>query len=355
MLSVVITVLAASCGEKQKENKEKAPKDKTTSVKVVHPTADRPTYVLELPGELKPYEEVSLFPKVKGFVKTVLVDRGSVVKKGQLLVRLDAPELTAQYQSSRSDENKLREELTYSRQAYERLRKASLKTGSVAEIELDRARSKYRSDSSALSAAFSKTGVSGQLRDYLRITAPFNGVVTSRNVSAGALVGDNIQTPLLSIAQTERLRLTVAIPEKHARSIATGSKVSFTVSDHPGKVLSATLSRMSSFLDQSSRSITAEFDVDNSSGELGGGEYAQVKLQMKRPAPSLWLPSTSVVSAQSGVFVLRANDDILERVPVKLGIRKGELQEVFGELTKTDKILIKGTEELEEGKKVKIQ
>lgn len=349
-----ILILIAACGGKKPKTDQPKPK-KTVSVEVINPVLDQPEYSLELPGELKAFEEVVLYPKVKGFVKSIMVDRGNKVSKGQLLAILEAPEITQQYLAAKSDENKFYEDYLYSRQSYHRLKKASAKSGAVAEIELDRARSKFRSDSAGYASVKAKTGVSAQLQQYLRITAPFDGVITDKKVSVGALVGEGSQTALFSIAQTKNLRLTVAIPEKHGHSIGKETKVSFTVANHPGKVFQSKLSRKSGVLDQQSRSITAEFDVNNSSGELGGGEYAQVKLNMRRSAPTIWLPISSIATAQSGTFVIKVVNNIVSRIPVSVGIRKGEVQEVFGELEPEDQIVKTASEELTEGSTIVIK
>lgn len=344
----------SACGNEKpvaRDSQKKQPQ----SVQVIKPVEDQAAYSLELPGELKAFEQVVLYPKVKGFVKQLFVDRGSNVRRGQLLALLEAPEITQQYLAAKADENKFYHDYRYSRQSYERLRKAADKSGAVAEIELDRASSKFRSDSAAYASVKAKTGASAQLQQYLKITAPFDGIITDRNVSVGALVGEGTQTPLFSLSQTKDLRLTVAIPEKHGQSLGKDTKVSFTVAGHPGKVYPSVLSRKSGVLDQQSRSVTAEFDVRNSSGDLSGGDYAQVKLSIQRPMRTLWVPISSVVNAQSGIFIVKIEQDRVFRVPVTLGIRKGELQEVFGELTKEDRIVKSASEELTEGMKIVIK
>lgn len=352
----LLILLLAACREKKADDTAEKPKTtKTAAVQLVSPVLDQPDYLLDLPGELKPYEQAMLYPKVKGFVKQILADRGSKVVKGQLLALLEAPEITQQYLAAKSDENRFYEDYLYSRQSYERLKKAALKPGAVAEIELDRAMSKFKSDSAAFASVKARTGAAAQLQQYLRITAPFDGVVTDKNVSVGALVGENSSAALFVVTQTKKLRLTVAIPEKHAQSVNKETKVSFTVNNHPGKVFQSSLSRRSEVLKQESRAVTAEFDVQNHSGKLGGGEYAQVKLQMRRTAPTFWLPVSSIVTAQSGVFVISVENDTAKRVPVELGIRKGELQEVFGVLKPEDQIVKTGSEELTEGTKVVIR
>ena len=353
---LVCTLISTGCSSNNA--KEKTPQTgsvKTEPVKVIYPVADQPFYPLSLPGELKPYEEVVIYPKVKGFVKKIFADRGSKVKKGQLLAILEAPEISQHYLSAKSDENKFHEDYLYSHQTYQRLKKASSRSGAVAAIELDKARSKFRSDSAAYAAVKATTGASAQLQQYLKITAPFDGTVIHKNVSAGALVGDNAQTPLFSIAQTNRLRLTVAVPEKHAQSVGKNTKISFTVSDHPGQLFQSVLSRKSDILQQGIRAITAEFDVLNDNNKLSGGEYAQVSLILKRPYTTLWVPASSIVQAQSGIFIVKIEDNIVKRIGVTLGIRKGELQEIFGPVQEDDQIVLKGTEELVDGAQVIIK
>lgn len=347
-------VLSACSTGKSEETKTDKKATSTPVVAVISPLSDQPLYPLSLPGELKPFEQVDVFAKANGFVKKLYVDRGSRVKKGQLLAVLEAPEISQQHLSVQSDERKLYENYLYSKEAYQRLRKAALTNGAVAEIELDRARAQARSDSAAYHSAKASTGASAQLKDYLRITAPFSGTIVSRNVSVGALVGENNSSPLFSIAQQERLRLTVSIPEKHAHSVNKSTGATFTVSNRPGETHKASISRNSGLLDQENRSIAAEFDVDNGKRTLAGGEYAQVKLMLKRPDSTLWVPASSVVQAQSGVFVLKVENGVIERIPVALGIRIKEMQEVFGELRSVDEVLKTGTEELEEGTRVSI-
>ncbi|WP_316822322.1 efflux RND transporter periplasmic adaptor subunit [Pedobacter gandavensis] len=368
-LLLFIPMVMAGCASEESESKEKTAaggvtdkiartKDGTDAGNLVkgsefvNPILDQPVYQLSLPGELKPYEEVLVYPKVKGFVKKIYVDRGTKVKKGELIAVLEAPEIAQRYQSAKSDERKSYEDYLYSRQSYERLKKAAGKSGAVAAIELDKAWSKLRSDSAAYAAIRSNTRVSDQLQQYLTLRAPFDGTVMEKNVSVGALVGENSTTPLFSIVQNNRLRLTVAIPEKHSRAISKDTKVSFTVSALPGKVFYASLSRNAAFLQQKLRSVTAEFDVFNQDGQLGGGEYAQVNLDMRRPEATFWLPASAVVQAQSGVFIVKVADGLIKRIPVAIGTRKGPLMEVFGDLGVNDQVFKKGTEELKEGGKL---
>ncbi|MFD1772285.1 efflux RND transporter periplasmic adaptor subunit [Sphingobacterium suaedae] len=319
--------------------------DKTAPVQVI-----QPVYELSVPAELKPFEQVAVYAKVTGFVKQLYVDRGDRVRKGQLLAVLEAPEMQQQYLSDKSTEQQVHSAYVYAKQAYDRLVDASKTPGAVADMELDRAKSAMESAKSAYDASKAGTAHASQLQQYLRITAPFDGVITQRNVSVGALTGGAGNTPLFTMGQRDRLRLTLSLPEKHASSVQPGMHATFTVSSQPGKTFEATLSRTSGMLEPQDRSLTLEFDVHNVSGELQGGDYAQVELQLKRKNPSHWVPATSLLHTQSGTFVLTWDNHEVRRVAVQEGIRLDTLIEVYGNLAASDRILLKPSEEIQTGK-----
>lgn len=322
---------------------------KSASLLTTEPRLINPTYNLSIPAELKPYEQVAVYGKVTGFVKRLHVDRGDRVRKGQLLAELDAPEMEQQYLSDKSTEEKVYSEYLYAKQAYDRLSEAAKTQGAVAELELEGAKSRMESARSAYESSQAGTAHSSQLRDYLKLTAPFDGVITERNVSSGALVGTDAALPLFRIAQGNRLRLTVSLPQKHAASVQPGMKAQFTVSSQPGQRFDAILSRTSGLLDDSQRSLTLEFDVENDNGSLQGGDYAQADLYLKRQSPSVWIPAESLLKTQSGTYVLTVADSSISRVPVEEGIRLDSLIEVFGPLDPQVQILRKPSEEINEG------
>lgn len=235
----------------------------TTQVQYINPE-----YNISIPAELKPYQQVTVFAKVSGFVQRLYVDMGDNVRKGQLLAILEAPEMQQQYLSSKSSEQKIFNDYLFAKQAYDRLADASKTTGAVADIELDRAKSSMESAKAAYNESKAGTVHSSQLQQYLHITAPFDGVITERNVSVGALSGAASSIPLFTIAQNNKLRLTLSLPEKYASSVKKNIAATFTVSSQPDKIFNAILSRTSGLLDQQDRSLTLEFDVNNSSKEL---------------------------------------------------------------------------------------
>ncbi len=353
-LLLLAVFLVSSCSQDQNKQNNSAGKPKTQQ-KSVLATAPvqfiNPAYALSAPAELKPYEQVEIYGKVTGFIKKLYVERGDVVKKGQLLAMLEAPEVNQKYLSDQSIQDKVYSDYVFSKQQYERLLEAAETTGAVASIELDRAKSRMMSDKSAHESSKAGTAQSSQLKEYLRITAPFDGIITNKYLSVGALVGTGGNQPLLAIAQSDRLRLTLSLPEKHTGSIEKGMEIKFTVSSRPGKLYHAKLSRTAGLLNQQDRSLTLEFDVNNSKGELRGGDYAQIKLNLKRTEPTFWVLSKSVLRAQSGTFIMSlSKDSTIKRIPVKEGVQLDSLTEVFGDIKLNEAILKKPSEELKEGK-----
>ncbi|MGJ1198421.1 efflux RND transporter periplasmic adaptor subunit [Sphingobacterium spiritivorum] len=354
VLTILLVLLLSACSQKEQEKAQakqehaKSMNYKTAPVQVINPE-----YEISVPAELKPYEQVSVYAKVTGFVQRLYVDRGDRVRKGQLLAVLEAPEMQQQYLSDKSNEQKVYSDYLYAKQAYDRLITASKTTGAIADIELDRAKSAMESAKSAYDASKAGTAHSSQLQQYLRIIAPFDGVITQRNISVGALAGAGSNIPLFMMAQSNKLRLTLSLPEKHASSVQQEMYATFTVSSQPGKTFEAGLSRTSGLLDQQDRSLTLEFDVNNPSDELQGGDYAQVKLKLKRKNPTNWVQTRSILNTQSGTYILTLNNDEVKRIAVHEGIRLDTLTEVFGNLDPEDKIIIKPSEEIKEGRIIK--
>jgi len=351
LVPTLLLITACSKNTKQETQERSA----IPTLEIVSPIVDQPFYTINLPGELKPYEEVEIHAKIKGFVKKIYVDRGSFVKKGQLLAVLEAPEITQQYLSAKSNENKYTQEYLFAQQAYERLKNAALTGGAVADIELDRALSTLNGAKAALEASNAQSGIPAQLNSYLRILAPFDGMIVERRISEGALVGDNTKE-LFNLAQTKKLRLTIAIPEKYSQSVRKGMKVNFTVNSIPDKSFEADLSRSASVIQKDGRALFTEFDVINNNGELNGGEYAQVQLELQRPNKTTWVPTSSVVRSQSGTFILKVGDQQkIKKISIKEGGRIDTLQEVFGMINEADHIIKNGSEELHEGMAINIK
>ncbi len=342
-----------------------------TAVDVVTVVSKPVERQVKLPGELQPYLAVPIVAKVSGFVKTLTVDRGSVVKQGQLLATLDAPEMQAQIIEAQSKAQALalqraeaQAKLAAAQSTFDRLKAASATPGVVAENDVivaqknaEAAQALVRSYEGSIAAAEAQLQGVRDLEQYLHIKAPFDGIITERNVHPGALVGPNTaSTPLLRLHQVSRLRLVVAVPEALVGAIVKGARVPFNVLAYPGEQFYGTVNLVAHDLDAKTRSMAVELDVRNADLRLGAGMYPEVQWPVKRPQPSLLVPPTSVVTTTERTFVIRVKTDgTAEWVNVSRGARVGDLIEVFGQLHQGDTIVRRGSDELREGTRLKAQ
>lgn len=323
---------------------------------------------LSLPSELTPYRAVDMFARVNGFVRTIAVDRGSRVRRGQVLAELDAPELVAQLAEAQSKLQAAEAQLAAVRAradadsgTFHKLEAAAATPGVVAGNELavaektaEASRNQVVGAQQMVEAARQAVNAVRELETYLRITAPFDGVVSERGVHPGALVGPvaGTGTPLLRVIEQNRLRLVVPVPEAYLSSVTVGADVSFAVAAHPGVSFSGKVARVAQAVEASTRTMAVEIDVDNADGRLAPGAFCQVRWPVTRPSPSLMVPAGSVASTTDRVFVIRVRDGKAEWVDVKTGLTSGPLIEVFGDLRAGDVIAARGTDELRHGSSV---
>ena len=318
---------------------------------------------IDLPAEIQPYLSVSLHAKITGYVERVLVDRGSVVKAGELLVELSAPELKAQIaeseskvQAAESERLQAEAQLAAAESTYDRLRQAAETPGAVAgnevvqaQKEVEAAQALVRARAQASQAAAAAVRTQKETEAYLKIAAPFDGVVTDRYVHPGALVGPGADPVLLVIQQISHLRLVVPVPEEDVGGTVRGAAVSFHVPAYFNRVYTGTVSRIAHALDPKTRTMPVELDVLNRDGTLAPGMFPTVKWPVRRDHPALFVPATSVVTTTERTFVIRDQDGRAQWVDVKKGVPEGDLVEVTGALAPGDKVVRRGTDELRDG------
>ena len=328
------------------------------------PVVSKPvSRTIDLPGEFLPYLNVSLHARVSGYVERVLVDRGSDVKQGDLLVESSAPELKARIaeaeskvQAAESERIQADAQLAAAQSTFEHLKKAAETPGVVAgnevilaEKQVAAAQALVRSREQGIRAAQAAVQAQKDLEAYLKITAPFEGVVTERMVHPGALVGPGADTPLLAIQQISRLRLVVAVPEDVVGGIVKGGRATFRVPAYPERTFTGAIARVPRALDQKTRTMAVELDVMNKDGALSPGMYPTVKWPVRVSRAGLFVPRTSVVTTTERTFVIRDRDGRAEWVDVTRGPAEGDLVQVIGQLHARDNVVRLGTDELREG------
>jgi membrane fusion protein, multidrug efflux system len=343
------------------------------SIEVTKVVEEAVNATVSLPGEMDGYESVSMYPKVTGFIKTIVVDRGTRVRAGQILATLDAPEVAAQRAEAQSRLQNVEAQLVAARAkadadagTFAKLKSASATPGVVAGNELMLAQKSAEASQSLVAAA--EQSVAGarealnavtQMESYLTIIAPFAGVITERNVHPGALVGPGSgqagAKPIVRLVEDHRLRLVVPVPESYSASVKQGSTVAFAVPTFPGQSFSGTIARISRVVDVTTRTMAVELEVPNADGRLAPGTFCQVKWPVSRPTPSLFVPPLSVASTTDRTFVVRVANGKAEWVDVKTGLTVGALVEVFGALHDGDAIAVRGTDQIRSGADVKIK
>jgi len=318
---------------------------------------------VDLPAEILPYLTVSLHARVPGYVERVLVDRGSIVTQSELLAELSAPELKAQIAEAESkvqaaESEKLQAEAQFAaaESTYDRLRKAAETPGAVAgneviqsQKQVEAARALVRARDQASQAAAAAVRSQKDMEAYLKITAPFDGVVTDRFVHPGALVGPGSDPVLLVIQQISHLRLVVPVPEEDVGGTVRGASIPFRVPAYPDHAYTGTVARLAHALDPKTRTMAVELDVLNRDGTLAPGMYPSVKWPVRREHPALFVPKTSVVTTTERTFVIRSRNGHAEWVDVKKGVADGDLIEVSGALAAGDRVVRHGTDELRDG------
>jgi membrane fusion protein (multidrug efflux system) len=361
MLAIVIT----ACKKKQvTANTTNSP----IVVDMVQVKSLQPSLPIVLPGELKAWNRTSIVAKVKGYVAKVNVDRGSLVKKGQLLAELEAPEIIAalnqahaQVSSAEASLIEHRAKQKASTVTYRRIVETSQTEGAVSAHELETSYARMLSDSALanasmqnLEAARAHMASQQQLVAYLQVRAPFDGTITERNISPGDLVGADGNRPLFILEDKSRLRLTVAIPENLANSLSASSSVSFTVQADPSKDYEAQFARSANSVEEKNRSMMAEFDFVNIDDNLKAGMYAEVKLPVTRNKPTLFVPRSSIIQSTEGVFLVRINHGVAEWIAVQKGNSLDSLVEIFGPVNEGEQVVKSATEELRNGQSISL-
>ncbi len=247
-----------------------------------------------VPAELIPFQRVTIMARVSGMVEKVNVDRGSVVKEGDVLVALSAPELDAQVseakskvEASRARKVEAEARVGAAQATLESLRAASKTKGAVAENDIVQAQKILEAARGAIlsiekeAMAYEASVVSLEaLKALQTLRAPFSGVITARLVHPGAVVSPG-RGGLLELEQVSKLRCVAAVPENEFGRVRLGQKLEFTVAAHPGKKFAGTVARAAKSLDSKTRTMPVELDVLNSGALLAPGMYAEVLL----PAP----------------------------------------------------------------------
>lgn len=348
--TLISIAFISSCSDKKRES-DKTPAPNVRQYQLAKVQKASVSETIKLPAQLTAYEEVSIFPKVNGYVKSVLVDIGSHVKKGQLLMELEAPELEQASIQAREKYARAKSDFMNEKENYERLKQASLTAGAISPQDLASAKAKMDADSALSNAESANWQLQETMRSYLRIIAPFEGVITERNIHPGALVSNEAKDnkPMLELKQIRHLRLQVDVPEGISSALRNNDTIFFSLSAFPGKKLTGNISRKSQNINMQYRTERIEIDVLNKDDVLSPGMYADVYLNAKGNTTGFSVPKPAIVTSTEGKYVLAVRDGKAYKVDVITGNESADRIEVFGQLQPGTEVIMNANDEIKEG------
>ena len=327
------------------------------SVSVVSPQRTAPAQEIVLPGNVQPFISSPIYARTNGYVKNWYADIGAHVRKGQLLAVIETPEVDQQLAQSRSNlataqANLKLAEITKNR--YQGL----LATHAVAQQDVDNAVGTYNANKTIVEADQANVKQLETLQSFEKVYAPFDGIITARNTDIGTLINSgntgNVKTDLFHISQPGKLRVYVNVPEQYSKAATPGLTASLTLAEFPGRQFQGKLVRTAEAINFSTRTLTAEIDVDNPTGELLTGSYTEVHLKVPGQGSSYLVPVSTLVFRSQGLQVAVVKDGSAVLTPVTPGRDFGEQIEIVSGLKGDESVIVAPPDSLVSGQKVQV-
>ncbi len=326
------------------------------SVRVTYPAAGLEIQKIDLPGNVQAFNDTPIYARTSGYLKHWYVDIGSHVQQGQLMAEIETPEMDQQLQQAQADLKTAQANLDMAAITSKRWQNLLAKNA-VSKQETDQAMSDLSARQSAVSASEANVRRLQQLQGFEKVVAPFDGIVTARNVDIGTLIeagANNGPKELFHIAAVDRLRVYIAVPEAYAGAVSNGGKVALTEVDRPDETFEGTLVRNSNAIDPMSRTLNVEADVSNSNRHLLPGAYVFVHLQLPGNAHSVTVPSNTLLFRAEGLRVAVVRDNRIVLAPISVGHDYGNKVEVTSGLTSKDAVVTDPPDSLAAGATVKV-
>lgn len=319
------------------------------AVTVISPKPGQPASGLSLPAEIKPRFEASIYARANGYLKRRLVDIGASVKAGELLAEIDTPELDQELERARAQLAQAEAALGFSKITATRWAEL-LKTASVSEQDNAEKQADLKLKTGAAESARAEVRRLEELKSFTRITAPFAGTITARNIDMGDLIVAGAGKELFHLAQTNKLRVFVQVPQSMARSIQTGQTAGMAIPELPGRTFTPKVVRTAGVMASDSRTLLVELELDNPKGDVLAGGYAQVRFTGAKKEAVLTLPSNTILFRPEGpqVGIVRP-DGKVELSTVKLGRDFGQTIEIVSGVSPKDHVIINPSDSLATG------
>jgi RND family efflux transporter MFP subunit len=328
------------------------------TVSVVHPKRGAPAQEVVLPANVQAYIDAPIYARTNGYLKHWYADIGAHVKAGQLLADIETPEVDQQLRQSRADLATAEANLNLSQITATRYADL-LKTDSVSKQDADNAAGDYAAKQATVHSAQANVRRLEELQAFEKIYAPFEGVITARNTDIGALIDSGssggTRTELFHIAQPDKLRVYVNVPEAYSQAAKPGLTADLALSEFPGRFFPGTLVRTAEAIDQSTRTLLVEIRVNNPTGTLLSGAYAEVHLKLPTATSAFILPVNALLFRAEGLRVAAVTDGHhADLKQVTLGHDFGSEVEVVAGLTGDESIIVNPPDSIVAGEEVRI-
>jgi RND family efflux transporter MFP subunit len=287
-------------------------------VLVAAPTLGKVGQEVVLPGNVQAFTDAPIYARTSGYLKSWSFDIGAHVKKGQRLAVIASPEVDQQLQQAKADVATAKANSKYAETQSTRYQDL-LTENAVSKQDTDNFRAQANSTSNQVAAAEANARRLAQLTGFQTIFAPFDGVITARNVDIGTLIDAGANRELFHLASDAVLRVYVNVPQVYSRATVAGVKAGLTVPEHPGRVFEGKIVRTSQAIDPAFRTLLVEVEVDNRDHQLLPGAYAQVHFKLANGNPTLVLPVPTLIFRSEGLRVAVVRDGKARLVPITIG------------------------------------
>ena len=327
------------------------------AVSVVSPKQTAPADEIILPGNVQPFITSPIYSRTNGYLKKWYFDIGAHVKAGQLLAIIETPEVDQQLQQARSNLLTAQANLelaSVTKNRYQGL----LKSNAVSQQDVDNAVGTYNANKSIVEADKAAVEQYSALASFEKIYAPFDGVITARNTDIGDLINSGsssgVKTDLFHIAQPGMLRVYVNVPEEYSQGIKTGMTADLALAEFPGRKFQGKLVRTADAINVTTRTLLIEIDVDNPTGTLLTGSYAEVHLAVSTRAATLLLPVNTLIFRSEGLRVGVVKNGKVGLTAVTPGHDFGNEIEIVSGLAANDQVIINPPDSIVSGQAVQI-
>jgi RND family efflux transporter MFP subunit len=359
VLFLIVAILLAGFGILHRKNADKVLADTTTelsapSVIVVPPAKGAPVENFVLPGNTTAFTDSPIYARTSGYLTRWYFDIGARVKKGALLCEISSPEVDQQLAQGQADLNTAEANAANAKTQADRYTNL-VQSNAVSRQDTDTFVSQATATAAAVRSAQANVKRLEELQSFEKVYAPFDGVITARNIDTGQLIDAGAAKELFHLQAIQTLRVYTNLPQIYSSAAKRGEKIGLTFAEHAGKTYEGTLVRTTDAIDPTSRTLLVEVDVDNRAGELLPGSLAEVHFKTPTPAETFVIPAATLIFRRDGLRVgTVVNGDVAHLAPVVIGEDDGVNVQVVSGLSANDRIIQAPPDSLIEGEKVNV-